>query len=359
MLQRSGQTPCDRCSLNTSSMRLFARLIVIGCFLGASPELAAQKPKVLIITTGGTIASQTNAPLIEGHELVRAVPQLLEYADIEVAEVFRTGSSKMTPDHWLHLVRYIDSVSVGRPDLRCIVITHGTDTMEETAFFLNLTHRHKIPLVLTGSMRSSNEVSADGPSNLLQAVRAGIHPGALGKGVLVVLNDNISAARDLIKMHNRRVDTFGPGQYGYLGFVSPETVIYYRSPSKPHTLDSPFDVISLEKLPEVEILSDYAGFDQSILEYFYGRPNLGLVIGTFAGGRISGGMTEGLRQLQGSKPIVLASTIKAGWIDGSYNGRQSRIIANDLSPNKARILLMLALTKSNLPEEIQAYFTKY
>ena len=322
--------------------------------------LYAQKPEVLIITTGGTIASQTNAPLIEGSELIGAVPDLQRYAKVQVVEVFRTGSSKMTPAHWLRLSHFIDSVAQQQPQLRCIVITHGTDTMEETAFFLNLTHRHSLPIVLTGSMRSSNEVSADGPANLIQAVRVGVHPQAPGKGVLVVLNENISAARDLLKMHNRRVDTFGPDQYGYLGFVSPDTVLFYRSPLRPHTLDTPFDLRQVKELPNVEIVSDYAGFDPEILDYFYGRPNAGLVVSTFAGGRISAGVTEGLRRLTpGNKPIVLASGIKSGWIEGTFSQRRPWITANDLPPNKARILLMLALTQTNDPDKIQEFFHHY
>jgi L-asparaginase len=330
------------------------------CLLLVHLTVVAQKPEVLIITTGGTIASQTNAPLIEGSELISAVPDLQRYANVRVVEIFRTGSSKMTPDHWLQLTRFIDSVAVHQPQLTCIVVTHGTDTMEETAFFLHLTHRHALPIVLTGSMRSSNEVSADGPANLIQALRVGIHPQTVGKGVLVVLNENISGARDLIKMHNRRVDTFGPGQYGYLGFVSPDTIIYYRDPIQPHTRSAPFELQGISELPNVELLTDYAGFDPSILGYFFSRPNAGLVVGTFAGGRISTGVTEALRQLlPHEKPIVLASNIKSGWIEGSYTRRRPWITANDLPPNKARILLMLALTQTRDPEKIQAYFQRY
>ena len=157
----------------------------------------AIKPHVLVITTGGTIASQTNAPLVAGHELIQAVPVLTQYADIEVEELIRVGSSRMTPAHWLLMIKRIQQAVAERPDLACIIITHGTDTMEETAFFLNLTHRSKVPIILVGSMRSSNEISADGPANLLNAIRVGTSPEAMGKGVLVVLNENISAARDL------------------------------------------------------------------------------------------------------------------------------------------------------------------
>ena len=321
------------------------------------------KPKVLIITTGGTIASQTEAPLIEGPALVQAVPQLLDYAEIEVEEFVRIGSSKMTPALWLQLVKRIKAVLDEKPKLKCIVITHGTDTMEETAFFLNLTHRSEIPIVLVGAMRASNEISADGSANLINAVRVGISEDAVGKGVLVVLNENIIAARDLVKMHNRRVDAFPAPERGFLGAVDPEQVSFFRSPLELHTTNSEFDIYALDSLPKIDLLQDFAGLDPNILSYFLHRDNRGVVISSFAGGRFSGGIAEVISQLPDNhKPIVIASSIKGGRIMGSGNQRfpgKQIIISNDLPPNKARILLMLALSKTMELEEIQALFKRY
>ncbi|MEA3463281.1 MAG: asparaginase [Bacteroidota bacterium] len=320
----------------------------------------AAKPKVLIITTGGTIASSPGAPLIEGSELVHALPQLTQYGDIEVEEFIRIGSSKMTPAIWLDLLKRIDVVLNEQPDLACIVITHGTDTMEETAFFLNLTHRRKTPIILVGSMRSSGEISADGPANLLNAVRVGISREAIGKGVLVVLNDNISAGRDLVKMHNSRVDAFPSTELGFIGFADPDTVIFYRSSIKAHTIESEFDILELDSLPKVDIVKDFAGFDSEILSYFVSRPNNGLVISSFAGGRLSSDMIEGVTTLPGNhKPIVISSGIRGGRIMGSNQPGSPVIIASDLPPNKARILLMLALTNTRDMKQIQHYFDKY
>lgn len=319
----------------------------------------ATKPKALIITTGGTIASKTNAPLIEGHELIQAVPELKEYADIAVEEFVNIGSSKMTPEIWLKLVKRIKTIVDKQPDLACIIITHGTDTMEETAFFLNMTHKSQTPIVLVGSMRSSNEISADGPANLINAVRVGTSPEAIGKGVMVVLNDNISAARDLLKMNNRRVDAFPATERGFIGFVDPEKVSFYHSPSKLHTVNSEFDVYALSSLPQVEILQDFAGIDAEILSYFLKRPNQGLVISSFAGGRMSKGMSAISDLPADHKPIVIASSIKGGRIMGTNPAGTPIIIANDLPANKARILLMLALTQTTDIETIQAYFKKY
>jgi len=337
-------------------LMLFLSLL---CAMPASTQTSS-KPKVLILTTGGTIASRTDAPLIEGPELVQAVPQLLDYAGIEVEEFVRIGSSKMTPDIWLRLVKRIDAILEERPELACIVITHGTDTMEETAYFLQLTHRRNTPIVLVGSMRSSNEISPDGPANLLNAVRVGIHPESIGKGVLVVLNENISSGRELRKTDNRRVDAFAPTEYGYLGFADPDTVIFYREPVKPHTTESPFDLSEVEELPAVDIVTDFAGFDAGIFDFYTQRPTAGLIVRSFAGGRTSNGIIEGIRNLpDNAKPVVIASGIPGGRITGGRPHHPALVYAPDLPPNKARILLMLALTQTRDAGKIQGYFTTY
>ncbi len=317
------------------------------------------KPQVLIITTGGTIASKTNAPLIEGHELIQAVPELNKYATVEVDEFVSIGSSKMTPSIWLQLVKHIRTALNSNPEIKSVIITHGTDTMEETAFFLNLTHQSKVPIVLVGSMRSSNEISADGPANLINAVRVGVSPDAIGKGVMVVMNDNISAGRDLLKMNNRRVDAFPSTELGFIGFCDPEKVTFYRSPIKLHTVDSEFNVYDLDSLPKVDIVQDFAGLDPKILTYFTNRSNQGLVISSFAGGRLSSGFGEIYNFPATHKPIVISSSIKGGRIMGSNPEGTPIIIANDLPSNKARILLMLSLTKTTDIIKIQDYFNQY
>lgn len=341
-------------------MRKIAPLIWIMLTWMSAFSQNTMKPKVLIITTGGTIASQTNAPLIKGHELIQAIPELSEYGEIEVEEYVNIGSSKMTPEIWLGLVKRINTVLKEKSDLSCIIITHGTDTMEETAFFLNLTHKWLTPIVLVGSMRSSDEISADGPANLVNAVRVGISPESIGKGVMVVMNDNIIAGRDLLKMNNRRVDAFPSTDIGFMGFVDPEKVTFYRSPIKTHTVKSVFNVYELDSLPQVDIVQDFAGFDAEILSYFSKRPNQGLVISSFAGGRVSNGVSEEIRNLPvNHKPIVISSSIKGGRIMGSNPTGTPIIIANDLPPNKARILLMFSLTQTSDIIKLQEYFNEY
>jgi L-asparaginase type II len=318
------------------------------------------KPQVLILTTGGTIASRTDAPLIDGPALVQAVPELLDYADVNVEEFSVIGSSKMTPDHWLALAKRINAIFSSDNDVAGIVITHGTDTMEETGYFLNQTVKSDRPVILVGSMRSSNEISADGPANLINAVRVAIHAQAVGQGVLVVLNENISAARDVWKMDNRRVQTFGSLGVGHIGTVDPDGVRFYRRLLQPHTVDSEFDVTSIEVLPNVAILSDYAGIDESVIENFARQPMDGLVVRTFAGGRMSAGMLAGLQSIVDHKiPIVVTSRVPGGRIVNAPDYPFPAIVANGQQDNKARILLMLTLTHTSDLKEIQRIFDTY
>lgn len=333
-------------------------IILFNCW-SASYSQVTTKPQVLIITTGGTIASQNGAPSIRGQELIQAVPELSHFATVKVDEFVNIGSSKITPSIWLQLVKHIRVALNSNPEIKAVIVTHGTDTMEETAFFLNLTHQSKIPIVLVGSMRSADEPSADGPANLINAVRVGISPEAINKGVLVVMNDNISAGRDLLKMNNRRVDAFPSTELGFIGFCDPEKVTFYRSPIKPHTYESEFNVYSLDNLPEVDIIQDFAGLDSEILTYFVNRPNQGLVISSFAGGRLSNGASEIYNMAAIHKPIVISSSVKGSRIMGSNQKGTPIIIANDLPSNKARILLMLSLTISNDINKIQDLFNKY
>ena len=318
------------------------------------------KPKVLILTTGGTIASRTDAPLIDGPALVQAVPELLDYADVRVEGFSVIGSSKMTPAHWLGLARRINEVFSKEQDLAGIVVTHGTDTMEETAYFLNLTVKSGRPVVLVGSMRSSNEVSADGPANLINAVRVATNDQAIDQGVLVVLNEDISAARDVWKTDNRRVQTFGGSNVGHLGAVDPDGVRFYHQSLQPHTTATEFDVSGTDRLPDVLILSDFTGIDRSVVERFGDQRMDGLIVRTFAGGRMSAGMSDGLESIAENRtPIVITSRVPKGRIVKAPNYAFPAIVSNGQQDNKARILLMLALTRTSDQSEIQRIFDTY
>jgi L-asparaginase len=328
--------------------------------LASAQDIAGPKPQVLILTTGGTIASRTDAPLIDGPELVQAVPQLLDYAKIKVEEFSVIGSSKMTPDHWLRLANRINEIYSNDRHLAGIVITHGTDTMEETAYFLNLTVQWDRPVVLVGSMRSSNEVSADGPANLINAVRVATSDQAIGQGVLVVLNEAISAARDVWKTDNRRVQTFGGSGVGHLGAVDPDGVRFYRRSLQPHTTASEFDVSGIDSLPDVLLFSDFTGLDAAVVQHFGKLPMDGLVVRTFAGGRTSSGLLAGLKSISDRGiPIVVTSRVPKGRIVSPPNYEIPAIVSRGQQDNKARILLMLALTKTSDLDEIQRIFDSY
>ncbi len=342
---------------------MFVRIALILSLL-ASPALADRssesKPEILILTTGGTIASRTDAPLIEGNALVAAVPELLDHARIGVEEFSVIGSSKMTPAHWLGLAKTINNHFASRPELAGIVVTHGTDTLEETAYFLNLTVKWARPVVLVGSMRSSDEVSADGSANLINAVRVAASEDAVGQGVLVALNEDISGARDVWKTDNRRVHTFESASGGHLGVVDPDGVRFYRRSLQPHTTESEFDVSEIESLPSVHILSDFTGIDQAAVKHFRTQPMNGLVVRTFAGGRMSAGMIEGLRETSDNDaPVVITSRVPRGRIVSAPEYPFPAVMSGDQPDNKARILLMLALTRTSEITEIQRIFDTY
>ena len=334
-------------------------LLFIAGFSNAQDGLGAE-PRVLILTTGGTIASRTDAPLIDGPELVQAVPQLLDHADIQVEEFSVIGSSKMTPDHWLRLAKRINEVYSSDGNLAGIVITHGTDTMEETAYFLNLTVQSDRPVALVGSMRSSDEVSPDGPANLINAVRVAASDQAMGQGVLVVLNEDIIAARDVWKTDNRRVQAFGGSDAGRIGAVDPDGVRFYRRSLQPHTTASEFDVSTIDALPNVLIFSDFTGLDESVILRFGNQPMDGLVVRTFAGGRMSAGLSAGLESIsERAIPTVVTSRVPKGRIVSPPDYAFPAIVSRGQQDNKARILLMLALTRTSDRDEIQRIFDTY
>ena len=337
-------------------------LVGVVAGLGATPAAAQEgaKPLVVVLATGGTIAGRAGAPMSDGASLIAAIPELAEHADLRVEEFSRIGSSQMTPGHWLRLAKSINQIFQQDPDVAGVVITHGTDTLEETAFFLNLTVRDGRPVVVVGAMRTSSEISADGPANLLNGVRVAVSDQAVGQGVLVVLNEDIAAARDVWKTDNRRVQTFRSPELGFLGFADPDTVVFYRSTVRPHTLESEFDMSGVDSLPNVVLMSDYAGFDGSLIDHLVSTRPDGIVLATFAGGRMSAG---GRRAVQGAAesgiPLVIASRVPGGRIVGNPLGDTAAAVSRDLPSHKARILLMLALTRTHEIHEIQRIFDIY
>lgn len=324
----------------------------------ATPStLAAQQPpRVLVIATGGTIAGQASGGQLTGAQIVGAVPGLDEVATIEVEEFSRVGSSAVTPDHWLRLARRINEVFSDDPALRGIIVTHGTDTMEETAYFLHLTVDDERPVVMVGSMRNSSAVSADGPANLLSGARVAVSPEARARGVLVVLNDEVHSARDVRKMDNNRLDTFASSEWGALGIVDADRIVFRRGLETRHTSTSD---LRLEpgtlELPSVPIVADFTGSDAALLRAAHARRPAAIVVQAFGGGRASPETRRAYAEIAADGvPVLLASRVPEGRVMGSREGNAAGLVyAGDLSPHKARIVLMLALQRPRSPLELQ------
>jgi L-asparaginase len=208
-------------------------------------------------------------------------------------------------------------------------------------------------------MKTSDEISADGPANLINAVRLAVDSSAIHQGVLLVMNENILSARDAWKTDNRRPETFQSTGFGYLGLVDPDRIIFYRKLIHPHTLQTPFDISQIDSLPKVEMVSDFTGFDAAILDYFGSRKLDGLVFQSFAGGRLSNGAELGLSLLTKKIPVVISSKVPQGRIIGNPIPQLSVIYAHDLPANKARILLMLSLAHNQSVEYIRQAFDRY
>jgi L-asparaginase len=304
---------------------------------------------VLVITTGGTIG-------LSGQELVEAVPQLAEVANITVEEYVRFGSSSMRPEHWVGLARRIAQVFREDAGLHGVIVTHGTDTMEETAYFLHLTVKDERPVVVTGAMRGPTAVSADGPANVIAAARVLVTPEARGQGVLVVLNDQVHSARDVRKMDSNRVDAFR-SEWGPLGLVDSDRVLMRHSLRTRHTMASELD-LPADSLPYVPVVDDFAGSDGSVIRALAAQGVSGIVVQAFANGRASPGTTAAMLEVAAAGvPIALASRVAEGRVMDRDQGLL--IAAGDLSPQKARVLLMLALGRTRDAAELRRIFATY
>ena len=352
-------------------------VLVLVLWAAASPALAQEAPEppvVRVLATGGTIsgggASPTSlteyrAGTYSGEELVAALPALAEHATVRVEQVTNVGSPNITFDDWRTLARRIDEIFRAEPDTAGIVITHGTNTLEETAYFLNLTVRHDRPVVLVGAQRPATAISADGPLNLLNAVRTAAAPEARGKGVLVVMNDEINAARDVTKTNTYRVETFSSRDLGFLGYVDGDRVSFYRAPMKRHTAESEFDLAGVEAFPRVDIVYSYVEASPVMIEALIEDGVDGIVLaGTGAGGmsRRERAALERVTELPAdARPVIVRSNrVGSGRVIPRAADDELGMVAGDtLNPQKARILLMLALTRTRDLDGIRRMFREY
>ncbi|MBI2832947.1 MAG: asparaginase, partial [Acidobacteria bacterium] len=267
----------------------------------------AQPPRVRLIATGGTISNRAGGRLT-AEELVKSIPDLDRYVRAEWEQFANVASGQLTLRQWLDLARRINDLFAREAELAGIVVTSGTDTLEETAYFLNLVVKSDRPVVVVGAMRNPSTLGYEGAANLLQGFRVAADPAARGKGVLVVLNDEINAAREVTKTDALRLHTFQARSYGLLGIVDGDRVIFYRDTLRRHTAKTEFDVVALGALPRVDILVTYQGAPGDLIKAAVDNGARGIVIAGAGAGGTSGNQSEGLAYAIEKGVVVVIGT---------------------------------------------------
>ncbi|MHC4219182.1 MAG: type II asparaginase [Planctomycetota bacterium] len=327
-------------------------------------------PSVVILATGGTIAGAAKTETEAGYKsgqvgvevLLEAVPELERVARATGEQVANVGSQNMSDEVWLKLANRINTL-LAKPDVDAVVITHGTDTMEETAYFLSLVVRSKKPVVMTGSMRPSTALSADGPLNIFNAVAVAADPDAKGRGVMVVANDEIHAARAIIKSNTTEVSTFYSDDHGLIGTVRYGDALFFRSPYTRHTADSEFSVEGMTELPRVDIIAIYEDVPGDLITAAAKAGAKGIVTAGVGNGNMTDAAVDALAAaVKQGVVCVRSSRVQTGFVGRNIeidDDALGFVASYELSPHKARILLRLALTKTSDPVEIQKYFGMY
>jgi L-asparaginase len=328
--------------------------------------------KVAFIGTGGTISSVGRGPLdildysanetmLQADEILAACPSVNEVAEIIGVRFKAIPSTAIYFPEWKELGALCERLVAEHPDLAGIAIGHGTAALEETAYFLGLTLKVSVPVVIVGSQRPLSGLSTDALMNLVNAVRTAASPASRGRGVLVLLNDEIQAAREVTKTSTFRMQTFRTPDFGILGYVDGDNVRYYRASERRHAPDTEFDIRSLDALPRVDIAYSYAGSDGAAIRAFAAAGAKGLVSAGFAPGLTSPGEVEALKDAIAAGVAVVQST-RAGsgvTLDGHRLAELGIVPADNLNPQKARLLLALALTATRDPAEIRRIFAEY
>lgn len=340
-------------------------VVVVVCFsslVGAAENL----PNIVILATGGTIAgsaaanTQTTgykAGALGVDTLINAVPELTKLANIRGEQIANIGSENMTSDVLLKLGKRVNEL-LARGDVDGIVITHGTDTLDESPYFLNLTVKSDKPVVFTAAMRPATSISADGPMNLYGAVKVAADKNARGRGVMVVLNDRIGSARFTTKTNASTLDTFKAPEEGYLGVIIGDRIYFQNRLDKVHTTRSVFDITHINKLPAVDIIYGYQDDPTYTYDAAIAHGVKGIVYAGMGAGSVSKRSDAGIRKAE-SKGIVVVRSSRTGSGIVPPDANQPGLVADSLNPAKARILLMLALTQTHNPDVIQEYFHHY
>ncbi|MGH7834269.1 MAG: asparaginase [Candidatus Binatia bacterium] len=311
---------------------------------------------IKIVATGGTIANTGNG-LIGIDEVLRDIPQARGMADFEIVEATRVRSGSIRLSDWLQIARAV-SAAAEEPRADAVIVTHGTFTTEETAYFLHLTIRTEKPVVVAASQRKHDEVGNDGDRNLLDAIRIALSPEARGKGVLVTLHEEIHSAREVVKTNQRPGGFVSLGR-GPLGNVETDRVSFFHAPLRRHTLRSEFDIRDIQELPRVDVVAAYVGADDTAARACVDAGARGLVLSGYAySGRPSQDQKEGLEKIAASGiPVVLSNRGGRGRVPVNWD--DPYIQGDSLVPHKARILLMLGLTRTQDPRELQRMFNEY
>jgi L-asparaginase len=330
------------------------------------------KPRVAFIGTGGTISSLGTGPLdildygatgnrMQADAILAMFPQWQAVADVFAVNFDNVVSHNIYFDTWKKLAALCATLVAETPDLAGIVIGHGTASIEETAYFLNLVLKVEVPVVIVGSQRPASALSTDAGMNLVNAVRVAASPAARGMGVLVLLNDEIHAAREVTKTSTFRLQTFRTPDFGVLGHADGDRVVFYRAPLRRRMPDTEFDIAALDTLPRVDIAYAYVGSDGTAVRAFLAAGARGIVSAGFAPGFPGTADAALLTEAVGQGVVVVQST-RAGsgrTFRGRHAAESGFLVADNLNPQKARLLLALALTVTSDPAEITRMFETY
>lgn len=336
-------------------------LFILALACGTLASVAAELPKVKLFTTGGTIQSKgaNRQKLMEyddgkvsAPELIADLPELKQIADISYDEIANVGSPSMTTELTLKLAKAINAW-LALPESAGAVVTHGTATLEETAYFLNLVIKSDKPVVVVGAMRPFTAVSRDGPFNLYNAVRVAGSPKARGQGVMILMNDEIHSSREVTKGNTYRMDTFVSRDVGPLGFADSDQIVFYRHQTYRHTTKSEFDIENLTTLPRVDVEYTHQDSDRVAVDAFVAAGAKGVILTSRLDAAVKDGQAKGV--------VFVSSDRKgSGRVGESAKMAAKGLVTSDnLPPHKARILLRLALTKTTDPKEIQRMFNEY
>ncbi len=351
----------------TPILSLYLFFLCLSAVAGVTPEdHSSLLPKVVVVTTGGTIAMKYDpasggaVPALSGKDLMMVVPGLGKIAIIETVEFCNIDSSQMTPEIWRKLGIKVQEV-LERPDVRGVVVTHGTDTMAEGAFFLETVLKSEKPVVFVGAMRSASDLSPDGPANIYNAVLQVCSPQAERWGVTVTMNNYINSARHVRKDETTNVQTFTSGEYGYLGYIVGDKVIVFNEILRKDKLSLP------KTLPKVPLFTTYAGDDGKYIRDAVDGGAKGIVVEGVGAGNVNKDVFQAIEYALSKKvPVVVASRVRHGGVEALYGdegGGSSLLkvgayLSGDLSAYKARLLLMIALAQPDMtPERLKLFFS--